>query len=115
MKNGEILAKMTPPYNLTGTGYEKVGITFSATGSGWQKNTKSCRLGRIVSSVGGSGSTYPCVYFWWNATIIAVALVGGYCGDGERCGADCLRLSYSAGSADWGFGASVFLEQPIAA
>ena len=37
MVGGEILAKMTPPYNLTGKDFEKVGITFASSGSGWQK------------------------------------------------------------------------------
>lgn len=115
MVGGEILAKMTPPYNLTGKDFEKVGITFASSGSGWQKGTKSSRFGRIVNSTGGSSSTYTCDYFWWNAGITAVALVGGNCSNGDCCGADYLILSYSAGNAYWYVGASVFLEQPIAA
>ena len=115
MIGGEILAKMTPPYNLTGKDFKKVGITFTATGNGWQKGTKSSRFGRIANSTGGSSSTYTCVYFWWNAGITAVALVGGGCNNGECCGADCLDLGNSAGTAYWSIGASVFLEQPIAA
>lgn len=115
MVGGEILAKMTPPYNLTGKDFEKVGITFVSSGSGWQKGTKSSRFGRIVNSTGGSSSTYTCDYLWWNAGITAVALVGGICGVGDCCGADCLSLGNSAGAASWNFGASVFLEQPIAA
>ena len=94
---------------------QKVGITFASSGNGYQKGTKSSRFGRIVNSIGGSSSTYTCDYFWWNAGITAVALVGGSCGSGESCGADCLALNYSAGIADWNVGASVFLEQPIAA
>lgn len=90
MVGGEILAKMTPPYNLTGKDFEKVGITFASSGNGYQKGTKSSRFGRIVNSIGGSSSTYTCDYFWWNAGITAVALVGGSCNDGESCGADCL-------------------------
>lgn len=115
MVGGEILAKMTPPYNLTGKDFEKVGITFASSGNGYQKGTKSSRFGRIVNSIGGSSSTYTCDYFWWNAGITAVALVGGYCNGGEGCGADFLNLSTSAGGAGWSLGASVFLEQPIAA
>ena len=115
MVGGEILAKMTPPYNLTGKDFEKVGITFTSSGNGYQKGTKSSRFGRIVNSIGGSSSTYTCDYFWWNAGITAVALVGGSCDSGEYCGADCLGLHNSAGNAYWYIGASVFLEQPIAA
>lgn len=115
MKGGNILAKMIPPYNLTGDGYSEAGIKFSGASNGYQKATKSGRFGRIVQTVGGSSSTYTCDYFWWNAGITAVALVGGGCGSGAYCGADYLYLINSAGVAGWGFGASVFLEQPIAA
>lgn len=110
-----LIAKMTPPYNLTGKDFEKVGITFTSSGNGYQKGTKSSRFGRIVNSIGGSSSTYTCDYFWWNAGITAVALVGGSCNDGDYCGADYLDLNSSAGVASWYIGASVFLEQPIAA
>lgn len=51
MVGGEILAKMTPPYNLTGKDFEKVGITFTSSGNGYQKGTKSSRFGRIVNSM----------------------------------------------------------------
>ncbi len=115
MVKGEILAKMTPPYNLTGKDFEKVGIKFTGQSNAWQKGTKSSRFGRIVNSTGGSSSTYTCDYFWWNAEITAVALVGGDCHSGACCGAAYLSLSYSAGYTRWGIGASVFLEQPIAA
>ena len=108
MVGGEILTKMTPPYNLTGKDFEKVGITFTSSGNGYQKGTKSSRYGRIVISIGGSSSTYTCDYFWWNAGITAVALVGGVCVVGGRCGADSLALYSSAGVASWGFGASNF-------
>lgn len=115
MVGGEILAKMTPPYNLTGKGFDKVGIKFEGQSSGWQKGTKSSEYGRLPASVGGSSSTYTCDYFWWNAGITAVALVGGRCNYGAYCGADFLYLNFSASNAHWNIGASVFLEQPIAA
>lgn len=115
MVGGEILAKMTPPYNLTGDGFDKVGIKFEGQSSGWQKETKSSEYGRLPMSVGGSSSTYTCVYFWWNDQITAVALVGGGCYNGAYCGADYVSLNSSASAASGNIGASVFLEQPIAA
>lgn len=115
MVGGEILAKMTPPYNLTGKGFDKVGIKFVGQSGGYQKATKSSEYGRLPASIGGSSSTYTCDYFWWNDAITAVALVGGSCDFGEYCGADFVDLAASASSAIWYFGASVFLEQPIAA
>ena len=115
MVGGEILAKMTPPYNLTGNGFDKVGIKFEGQSSGYQKATKSSEYGRLPASVGGSSSTYTCDYFWWNDAITAVALVGGRCSYGEHCGAAYVLLNASASFAHWDIGASVFLEQPIAA
>lgn len=47
--------------------------------------------------------------------MIAVALFGGDCSNGDGCGADYLNLGNGAGAAGWIIGASVFLEQPIAA
>ena len=115
MVGGEILAKMTPPYNLTGKGFDKVGIKFESQNSGYQKATKSSEYGRLPASVGGSSSTYTCDYFWWNDAITAVARVGGICANGADCGADCVNLNNSASFASWNIGASIFLEQPIAA
>ena len=115
MVGGEILAKMTPPYNLTGAGFDKVGIKFTGASGGYQKETKSSRFGRLPKTTGGSSSTYTCDGSWWNDGITAVALVGGLCGNGANCGADYLVLSNSAGVANWNFGVSVFLEQPNAA
>lgn len=115
MVGGEILAKMTPPYNLTGAGFDKVGIKFTGASNGYQKETKSSRFGRLPKTTGGSSSTYTCDYFYWNDGITAVALVGGGCNGGAHCGADCLGLNNSASVANWSIGASVFLEQPIAA
>ena len=115
MVGSEILAKMTPPYNLTGKGFDKVGIKFEGASNGYQKATKSSEYGRLPASVGGSSSTYTCDYFWWNDAITAVALVGGSCYGGELCGATYVNLYYSASLATWDVGASVFLEQPIAA
>lgn len=115
MIGGEILAKMTPPYNLTGKDFEKVGIKFTGASNGYQKETKSSRFGRLPKTTGGSSSTYTCDNFWWNDSITAVALVGGSCSGGAVCGADCLNLYISASNSYWYVGASVFLEQPIAA
>lgn len=113
MVGGEILAKMTPPYNLTGAGYDKVGIAFTGASSGNQKTSKSSRYGRLPETVGGSSSTYTCDYFWWNAGMTAVTIVGGACDSGAVCGVSCLNLGNSASNAYWPVGASVFLEQPI--
>ena len=113
--NGHILAKMTPPYNLTGDGYEDTGCTPTGTNGGYISKSKSCRLGRIPHTASGSSSTYQCDGLWFNNGIVAIALVGGACSHGLPVGADSLNLSFTASIAYWHFGASAFLEQPIAA
>lgn len=114
-KNGHILVKMTPPYNLTGDDYEDTGLTPTGTSGGYISESKSCRWGRIPHKATGSSSTYQCDGLWFNNAIVAIALVGGSCGDGALVGADFLALHGTAGAAVWYVGASVFLEQPIAA
>lgn len=114
-KNGHILVKMTPPYNLTGDDYTDTGLTPTGTSGGYISKSKSCRYGRIPHVASGSSSTYQCDGLWFNNGIVAIALVGGSCSYGLPVGADCLVLSVDASSAYWSIGSSVFLEQPIAA
>lgn len=110
--NGTIKVKMSPPYNLTGKDYTKVG-TACATG-GWQKDTVMNRYGRFVKTVGGSASTYRCCYYWINMTIVAVARVGGRTDDGAGCGA-YVTLYNTASYATWLIGGSPSCEEPLAA
>ena len=109
---GKLMAKMTPPYNFEGTGYQDTGIAYVGSTSGYQKDTKMSIFGRLPVNNGGSSNTYTCDYVWWNDTYTCVALVGGYCTNGSYCGASCVALICTAGSAIWSIGASVFLEQP---
>ena len=114
-RNGHILAKMKPPYNLTGADYTDTGLTPSGTPGGYVSKSKSCRYGRIPYVASGSETTYQCDGLWFNNGITAIALAGGSCNIGAHVGADCLHLGDAAGVAYWSFGASIFLEQPIAA
>ena len=94
--NGTIKVKMSPPYNLTGKDYTKVGT--ACKDGGYQKDTLMTRYGRFVKSVGGSASTYRCCYYWINVTIVAVALVAKIIGCGITarlcgfCGTDSLKI-----------------------
>lgn len=115
MKKGRILAKMMPPYNLTGDDYIDTGITFAGSEGGYQKTTKSGRFGRLPVEIGGSSSTYITDGLWFNDSATTIALFGGNCYNGSSCGAACLNLGNSAAGAGWYIGASVFLEQPKAA
>ncbi|WP_133964675.1 hypothetical protein [Eubacterium limosum] len=75
--NGKVKAKMTPPYNLTGEGYDDTGVTMSGTSGGYIKDTETGRFGRIPQVVSGSSTTYTCDGGWFNNGIVAVGLVGG--------------------------------------
>jgi hypothetical protein len=111
---GRIKVKMRPPYNLTGADFADTGIDACKSG-GYLKNMYMTRYGRFPKEVGGASSTYLCDYYWINADIVAVAIVGGYCGNGASCGASCVDLAYSASYASWGIGASLSCESPSAA
>ena len=101
--NGTIKVKMSPPYNLTGKDFTKVGT--ACKDGGYQKDTLMTRFGRFVKSVGGSSSTYRCCYYWINMAILAVALVGGSTNNGAICGA-YVNLGNTASNAIWYIGGS---------
>lgn len=78
---GNILTKMYPPYNLTGEGYFRSGITLSGTNGGFTNNHyMSDETGFIpVTSGSGSATTYNCDGLWFNNAQINIALAfGGY-------------------------------------
>lgn len=111
---GRVKAKMTPPYNLTGAGYDDVGISFTAVLEGYAKYAKMSKYGRITKAIGGSASTYMCDYFYVDPAVTAVALVGGAVNNGPYTGPWNVYLFISAGRASWGIGASLSCEQPAA-
>lgn len=113
LDKGRYKVKLVPPYNLTGADFIDTGL--NAPGEGYQKDTYMTEWGRLPKTTGGSSSTYLCDYFWMNATIVAVALVGGHCSNGALCGASSVRLSNTAGNAAWYIGASLSCEQPSGA
>lgn len=116
--NGVFRAKMTPEgagYNFTGDGYTAVGtgITGTASGSGWQRNTEQTEYGRFpVAPLTGSDATFETDFFWFNNGIVSVPFVGGVCNSGSGCGARCLYVYDAASGASWGLGASLSLENP---
>ena len=111
---GRIKVKLSPPYNFTGTGYTDTQLD-ACKESGYQKDQYMTQWGRFPKTVGASSSTYLCVYYWVNLTIVAVALVGGNCNDGAACGAASVNLDSAASAAAWHIGASLSCEQPSAA
>ena len=109
---GKIFAKMTPPYNLEGEDYEKiVGVMENSVVyyHGYQKGTKSGRLGRIAETLGGSSNGWTGDYFWIKSGNM-IAILGGNCNLGSYCGSDCIALSAKASEKSIQTGASLYLE-----
>ena len=97
--NMEYKYKMVRPYSLDpDSTYTSTGLT--APASGYQKTQYAGEFGAIPKAVGGSQSTYVCDYFWGSSGT-RLALVGGGCAVGARCGAGCLYLAAAASDASW--------------
>lgn len=111
--HGKVVAKMTPPYNTTGAGYEPLGVTYTGTSSGYPSKTLMSDKGRIPIAFGGSSTTYTCDYLWWNASADTYALFGGSRGPGASCGASCLDLNFAFSNAGTSIGACLSCEQPL--
>ena len=85
--NGVYHVKAVPPYNSTGAGYTNTGLTPSGTSGGYcSRMEMASDIGRIPTVASGSETTYECDGLWFNNTIVAVALFGGYRGNGSKCG-----------------------------
>ena len=115
-ENGMYKVKMTPEgngYNFTAAGYETIrkGINAAAAGGGWVKNAQQTEHGLFPTVLSGSEATYDCDYHYYNPSIVSVPLVGGRCANGASCGR-YLSVDSVAGNAVWGFGASLFLQNP---
>ena len=72
-------------------------------------------IGRIQTVASGSETTYECDGLWFNNTIVAVALFGGYRGDGSGCGLSCWHVYNPATDVDTSFVASLSCKPPVAA
>ena len=72
-------------------------------------------IGRIPTVASGSETTYECDGLWFNNTIVAVALFGGYRGSGSGCGLSCWSVSTPATHVDTAGGASLSCKPPGAA
>lgn len=108
--NMEYKYKMVRPYSLDpDSTYTSTGL--AAPASGWQKTQYSGEFGTLPKTVGGSQSTYVCDYFW-SSSSTRLALVGGGCNAGARCGARYLNLGNAASNASWYIGGSPCFNPP---
>ena len=112
---GRIKVKMSPPYNLTASGYVDTGID-APTAEGYQKDSYMTRYGRFPkTTAAASATTYLCANYYINLEIVAIPLVGGNCNNGVICSAASVGLNNPASFASWILGASLSCESPSAA
>ena len=114
--NGVYHVKAVPPYNSTGAGYTNTGLTPSGTPGGYcSRMEMASDIGRIPTVASGSETTYECDGLWFNNTIVAVALFGGFRGNGSRCGLSCWNVNAPATHVDAYIVASLSCKPPVAA
>lgn len=108
--NLEYKYKMVRPYALdSDSSYVSTGLT--APQEGWQKTQYSGEFGILPKTVGGSQTTYVCDYFW-SLSGTRLALFGGYCDFGTRCGSRYLNLYNAASFTSWSIGGSPCFNPP---
>lgn len=114
--NGVYHVKAVPPYNSTGAGYTNTGLTPSGTSGGYcSRMEMASDIGRIPTVASGSETTYECDGLWFNNTIVAVALFGGYRGTGSKCGLSYWSVSNPATNVYTHIVASLSCKPPVAA
>ncbi len=112
-----IKTKMTPPYNLTGSGYTATGIVPSGTSGGYI-NTASVTdaSGFVPKTAAGSETTYYCDGLYFNNSQVDYALVGGAWPDAGLCGARDVFLYNLASATRASIGSRLsFITPPLAA
>lgn len=104
--------------NLAGTDFMEImdyaELGYTATASGYMRDTVMTKYGRFAKTFNGSSSTFTCDYGSMNPTIAAVPLVGGFCSYGLVCGA-AVYLYYTAGVANWNVAPGLSCKMPKAA
>ena len=87
-------------YNLTGSGYVNMGVSFSGSNGGYINGWDYSEYGLVPYSASGSSTTYLCDGLWWSSGTM-VALRGGTSIDGVRVGAFCSYLDDPASDSSW--------------
>lgn len=114
--NGIYYIKPVPPYNSTGEGYINTGMTVTGTSGGYiSKMEMVSDVGRIPTVVSGSETTYECDGCWFNTADIRVALFGGPCGAGSRCGLSCRLVNHLASYVSPSIVANLSCKPPVGA
>ncbi|MGL5715056.1 MAG: hypothetical protein ACRCXT_06795 [Paraclostridium sp.] len=91
----EILVKMTPPYNVSGSGYTSTGVVPSGTSGGYINSVKvGSNIGTIPKVASGSATTYYTDGLWFSANCYALA--GGRWVNSSRVGCSSVIVADSA-------------------
>ena len=113
--NGNIKAKMVPPYNFDGTGYVSTGKVPAGTSGGFIDTAyMDSEVGFVPITANGSGTTYYCDGMWFNNGQVDYALVGGYWNDALRCGPRYVALNALASRTDAAVGSRLSFIPPAA-
>ena len=106
--NRRAKVKMSPPYNLTGSGYIATLVDLPSS-NGWQKDTRMTQYGRFPITVGAGMSTYVCGSISMGYGAKSPACVGGMYFN-NNSSAPTLSFTEVANSYK---GASISCESPI--
>ena len=111
--NNVYRAKMSPPYALTDSAsraeYDNLGV--SAPAGGWFETASTSMHGSVPVAVGASETTGYCSYFYKNASGVKLALFGGACNHGGKCGR-YVYLGSAPSHSNWDLGASPCFVSP---
>ena len=103
--NGRVKTKMSPPYNLTGSGY--IDTLVDLPSFGYQKDTRMTQYGRFPITIGAETSTYVCGHIFVHSGTQSPACVGS-----TDFASSASTLSFAKGSNSY-TGASISCESPI--
>ena len=113
--NGNIKAKMVPPYNFDGTGYVSTGKVPAGTSGGFIDTAyMDSEVGFVPIATNGSGTTYYCDGMWFNNGRVGYALVGGAWSSALRCGPRYVSMSDLASASDAALGSRLSFIPPAA-
>ena len=111
--NRRVKTKMSPPYNLTGSGYIDTLVNLPSLIYGYQKDTRMTQYGRFPITVGAGTSTYVCGYITGHSAPERPACVGSaVIGSSTVTGSSAPALFFTERSDPY-TGASISCESPI--
>ena len=92
-KTNGIYVKMTPPYNIDGTGYLKANTITGTSANFISGSSCTDEFGFLPKSLSGSETTYICDKVWYATSGIYYGMVGGRWTLGTGCGSRSLNFS----------------------